>query len=79
MCGLGLRDGVMVQICRGKAANVLVAHALAPLDILGLLEVDKRKRLRRRRQALELERCASQSSQAGVDGEGGAHQSWRGA
>jgi hypothetical protein len=60
MRGLGLRDGVEVQIRCRETADVLIAHAFAPPDVFSFVEMDKRERFGRRLQSLELERCASQ-------------------
>lgn len=51
----GLSDGMKVEVNRRKAADVLVAHALASLEIVGLLEVDEWKLLRGRLQTFEFE------------------------
>ena len=48
---------MVVEICGRVATNVFITHALACLKIFGLIKEDQRKRLLRRLEALELERC----------------------
>lgn len=55
--GFGLGDRMVVEVYCGEAANVFVTHALASLQVFGLLKVDKGEGLGGCSYAFELECC----------------------